>query len=57
MRGSDNNFNIFEHIIGLESLHGKTRGSEIFEQVMSCLESQQLNLLNSYASVLMKHRQ
>ena len=57
IRGSDDNFNIFEEIIGLESLHGKTKGLDIFEEVKSYLESQQLNLLNTYASVLMEHHQ
>ena len=57
IRGSDDNFKIFAEIIGIESLHGKTRGSDIFEKVKSCLESQQLNLLSTYASVLMEHRQ
>ena len=57
IRGSDDNCNICEKIIGLVSLHGITGGSDIFEEVISCQESQQLNLLNSYASVLMEHRQ
>ena len=57
IRGSDDNFNILDEIIGLESLHRKTRWSDIFEEVRSCLECQQLNLLNSYASVLMEYRQ
>ena len=35
----------------------KIRGSDIFEEVKSCRESQQLNLLHSYASALMEHRQ
>ncbi|XP_076346237.1 general transcription factor II-I repeat domain-containing protein 2A-like isoform X1 [Tachypleus tridentatus] len=43
IRGIDDNFNIFEELIGLESLHGKTRGSDIFEKVKSCLENQHLN--------------
>ena len=57
IRGSDDNSYILEEIIGLVSLHGKTRGSDIFEEVKSCRESQQLNLLNFYASVLMEHCQ
>ena len=58
IRGSnDNSFNIFEEIIGLESLHGKTRVSDIFDEVKSYLESKQFNLLHSYASVLMEHCQ
>ena len=52
IRGSDDNFNILKEIIGLESLLGKTRGSDIYEELKSCLESQQLNLLHSYTSVL-----
>ncbi|XP_076359110.1 general transcription factor II-I repeat domain-containing protein 2A-like [Tachypleus tridentatus] len=43
IRGIDDNFNIFEELIGLESLHGKTRESDIFEKVKSCLENQHLN--------------
>ena len=60
IRRSDDNFNTFEEIIGLVSLvslHGKTRGSDIFVDVWSCIESQQLNLLISCASVLGEHRQ
>ena len=33
IRRSDDNFNIFEEIIGLELLHEKTRGSDTFEEV------------------------
>ena len=43
-RRIDDNFNVFEELIGFESLHGKTRGSDIFEKVKLCLESQQLHL-------------
>ncbi|XP_068240793.1 general transcription factor II-I repeat domain-containing protein 2A-like [Palaemon carinicauda] len=43
IRGIYDNFNIFEELIGLESLHGKTRGSDTFEKVKSCLENQQLD--------------
>ena len=57
IRGSDDNHNIIEEIIGLASLHEKNRGSNIFEEVNSCLESQQLNILHSYSSVLTEHRQ
>ncbi len=31
IRGIDDNFRIFEELAGLESLHGKSRGSDIFE--------------------------
>ena len=48
---------IFEEIIGHESLHGKIQGSDIFVGQTACLESQQLNLLHSSASVLTEHRQ
>ena len=44
VRGIDDNFNVFEELIGFESLHGKTRGSDIFEKVKLCLESQPLDL-------------
>jgi len=44
VRGIDDNFNVFEELIGFESLHRKTRGSDIFERVKSCLENQQLDL-------------
>ena len=40
----DDNFDVFKELIGFESLHGKTRGSDIFEKVKLCLESQQLDL-------------
>ena len=33
-----------KNLLALESLHGKTRGSDIFEKVKLCLESQQLDL-------------
>lgn len=39
IRGIDDNFNVFEELAGLESLHGKTRGSDIFEKLKSCLEN------------------
>ena len=44
IREIDDNFNAFEELIGFESLHGKTRESDIFEKVKLCLESQQLDL-------------
>ena len=44
VRGIDDNFNVVEELIGFESLHGKTRGSDIFEKVKSYLENQQLDL-------------
>jgi len=31
--GIDDNFNVIEELIGFESLHGKTRGSDIFKKV------------------------
>lgn len=43
IRGIDDNFSVFEELIGLESLHGKTRGSDIFDKVKSCLENLQLD--------------
>ena len=33
VRGIDDNFKVFKKLIGFESLHGKTRGSDIFEKV------------------------
>ena len=45
IRGSEDNFYTSYEINSLESLHEKDRGSDVFEEVMSCLESQQLNLL------------
>ena len=35
----------------------KPEGSDIFEEVKSCMESPKLSLLNSPTSVLMEHRQ
>ena len=55
--GGHDNLNIFEEIIGLRTLHEKTRRSDIFEEEKSCIVSQQLNLLHSYASVLVEHHQ
>ena len=49
-RGIDDNFNVFEKLNSFETLHGKTRGSGIFEKVKLCLESQQLDL-NKFLSV------
>ena len=43
IRGIDDNFSVFEELLSLESLHGKTRGSDIFEKVKSCLESLQID--------------
>jgi len=43
VRGIDDNFNVVDELL-FESLHGKTRGSDIFEKVKSCLENQQLDL-------------
>ena len=42
-RGNDDNFEIFEEIIDLESPQEKTRWSDIFEKVISCIENQLLN--------------
>ena len=47
----------FKKVLALWSLHEKSRGSDIFEEVKSCLESQQLNLLISHTFVLMEHHQ
>ena len=44
VRGIDDNFDVFEELVGFESPHGKTRGSDIIEKVKLCLESQQLDL-------------
>ncbi|CAK9816445.1 General transcription factor II-I repeat domain-containing protein 2A [Anthophora plagiata] len=43
IRGIDDNFNVFEGLASLESLHGKTRGLDIFEKVKSCLENLKLD--------------
>ncbi len=42
IRGIDKNFNVFEELLSLESLHGKARGSDIFENVKICIENLQL---------------
>ena len=42
--GIDDNFNVFKKLIGFDSFHGKTRGSNVFEKVKLCLESEQLDL-------------
>ena len=46
VRGMDNNFNMFEELIALESLHGRTRELDIFDKVRSCLENLQLDFSN-----------
>ena len=38
IRGVDNNFNVFEELIGLESLQRRTRGLDLFDKIWSCLE-------------------
>ncbi|KAG7176726.1 General transcription factor II-I repeat domain-containing protein 2-like 2, partial [Homarus americanus] len=43
IRGIDDPFSVFEEFVSLESLHGKTRGSDIFDKVKSCLENLQLD--------------
>lgn len=43
IRGIDDNFNVFEELASLESLHGKTRGSDIFGKGKSCLENLKLD--------------
>ena len=40
----NNNFNVFEELIGLEFFHGRTRGLDIFDEVRSCLENLQLDI-------------
>ncbi len=42
IRGIDKNFNVFEELLSLESLHEKARGSDIFEKVKICIENFQL---------------
>ncbi|GLV40077.1 hypothetical protein CBL_02962 [Carabus blaptoides fortunei] len=43
IRGIDDNFNLFEELASLESLYGKTRGSDIFEKVKSYLDNLKLD--------------
>ncbi|KAG7174117.1 General transcription factor II-I repeat domain-containing protein 2A-like 5, partial [Homarus americanus] len=43
IRGIDDHFSVFEELVSLESLHGKTRGSDIFDKVKSCIENLQLD--------------
>ncbi|KAG7174262.1 General transcription factor II-I repeat domain-containing protein 2A-like 3, partial [Homarus americanus] len=43
IRGIDGHFSVFEELVSLESLHRKTRGSDIFDKVKSCLENLQLD--------------
>ncbi len=49
IRGFDDNFRVFEELAGLESLHGKTRGSDIFEKVKLCLENLQCKSSKLYS--------
>ena len=39
IQGMDDNFSAIEDVLSLESLHGRTRGSVIFDKVKSCLEN------------------
>ncbi|KAG7162491.1 Zinc finger BED domain-containing protein 5-like 10, partial [Homarus americanus] len=43
IKGIDDHFSVFEELVSLESFHGKTRGSDIFDKVKSCLENLQLD--------------
>ena len=43
LRGIDDDFSVFEELLSLESLHGKTRGSDIFDKVKSCLQILQID--------------
>ena len=43
MQGNDDNFNIYEELLILELLLGKTRVSDIFHKVNSCLGSLQID--------------
>ena len=43
IRGTGDHFNVFEELVSLESLHGRTRGSDIFDKMKSCLENLQLD--------------
>ena len=45
IRGIDDNFNVFEELLNLESFYGKTRGSDIFDKVKSCLETFQIDTI------------
>ena len=38
IRGINDNFSVIEELLNFESLHGKTRESDIFEKVRTCLE-------------------
>ena len=42
-RGIDDNFSVFEDLISLESLRGKTRRSDIFDKVKSYLVNLQID--------------
>ena len=39
IQGMDNNFSVFKEVLSLESLIGKTRGSDIFDKVKTCQEN------------------
>lgn len=54
IRGIDDNFNVFEELASLESLHGKTRGSDIFEKLKSCLEDLKLDYNKQVPSMIGK---
>ena len=51
IRVIDNNFNAFEELIGLELLHGRTKGLDIFDKVRSYLENLQLNFSKLFKSL------
>ena len=43
MRRIADNFSISEELLSIESLHGKTKGSDIFGKAISCLETLQID--------------
>ena len=43
IRGIDDHFNVFEELLSLELMHEKTRKSDIFNKVKSCLENLKLD--------------
>ena len=43
IRGIDDNFSVFGDLLSIESVHGKSRGSDILDKVKSCLENIQID--------------
>ena len=44
IRGVDDNFNVFQELLSLESLYGTTKGANIFQKLKLCTENFELDM-------------